>query len=352
MAISNSFGGFTYRVNQMIEDAALDAGIPAQLLTAEMLQRMMRTLNVMLQEMPNLRIFTWQQQRIIIPIYEATSAVPAPTGTFNLLDRNCRQPTRLTDGVLTSSDGGTVAFATDDDFETKLTQVSPNGNLRIAFTNATQVFEFGILWGAAGTYGYVTERSDDAVSWLQVGDANLVTVADREWTWTVPDGNIASLYWRIRLTNGTMLSAREVYFGGIYRDVPFGPLSRTQYSQMVNRSTPGQPLQAFLDRQRDVPIMYVWPPASRAFRYYHVAAYQQRQIADVLTLRETIDVPQRWYSAVVKQLAVRICERFEEAKKDRLEDLRGQLAGVTMPAVSEDRDGAPIIIQPDIRAYT
>lgn len=352
MAISNSFGGFTYRVNQMIEDAALDAGIPAQLLTAEMLQRMIRTLNVMLQEMPNLRIFTWQQQRIIIPLYEATSAVPAPTGTFNLLDRNCRQPTRLTNAIVTSSAGGVIGYTVDDDFETKMTQNAPNGFVQAAFTDQTQVFEFGILWGAAATYGYVIERSDDSVTWVQVGDAQLVTVADREWTWVAPDGNVSSYYWRLRITNGTTFIAREIFFGGIYRDVPFGPLSRTQYSQMVNRSTPGQPLQAFLDRQRDVPIMYVWPPASKAYRYYHIAAYQQRQIADVLTLRETLDVPQRWYGVIVKQLAVRICERFEEAKKDRLEDLRGQLAGVTMPAVTEDRDGAPIVLQPDIRAYT
>lgn len=335
----------------MIEDAALDAGIPAQMLTAEMLQRSMRTLNVMLQEMPNLRIFTWQQQRIIVPMYEATSAVPTPTGTFNLLDRNCRIPTRL-DGTETSSAGGVVAYTVDDDFETKMTQNAVNGHVMIAFTTATQVFEFGILWGAAGTYGYVTERSDDSVTWYQVGSANLVTVVDRQWTWTAPDGNIASTYWRVRVTNGATLIAREIYFGGSYRDVPFGPLSRTQYSQLSNRSTPGQPLQAFLDRQRDEPIMYVWPPPARAYRYNHVVAYQQRKIADVLTLRETLDVPSRWYGTVVKQLAVRICERFEEAKKDRLEDLRGQLAGVMMPAVSEDRDGAPIIIQPDIRAYT
>lgn len=350
MTISNSYGAFNYPVNQLIEDAALDAGIPSAMLTADLLQRAMRALNLMLAAMPNLRIYTWQQKQILIPLYENQAAVVAPPGTFNLLDRNFRQPTRL-DGTLTSSDDGTVAFADDDDFETVLTQAAPLGNLQIAFTTATQLYELGILWGSAGAKSFVIERSDDAASWLQVGDEETVTSVDRTWSWVAPDGAIPSLYWRVRMTAGTLV-AREVYFGGTYTDITLAQLTRNQYMTMPVKAQPGRPLQAWLDRQRDETILRVWQVPQRQYRYCQIAAIQQKMLADITTLRQTIDVPLRYLDAIRAQLAVRLCRTFPEAKKGVLADLQMQAAEATVPAISEDRDGSAITIFPQISNYT
>lgn len=350
MAISNSYGAFNYPVNQLIEDAALDAGILPQVLTADLLVRAMRQLNLMLTSMPNLRVYTWSQKQIIIPLYENVSAVETPAGTFNLLDPQFRNPTRL-EGTLTSSAGGTTANADDDDFETLFTQSAPAGNLQIEFDTETQLYELGILWGATATVSYVIERSDDAITWLQVDDTQTVDAVDRAWTWFAPDGAVPSLYWRVRMTSGT-LSAREVYFGGPYNDITIAKLSRSQYMQMPTKSQPGRPLQAWLDRQRETPILRVWQTPQRLYRYYHIAAIQQKMFADVTTLRQTIDVPLRWLDTIKANLAIRICRTFPEADKNRLPMLQEQLAGTVMPAVSEDRDGADVQIYPNIRGYT
>lgn len=350
MATSNSYGAFNYPVNQIIEDAALDAGIASPLLTADLLQRAMRALNLMLASMPNLRIYTWQQKQILIPLYENQAAVVAPTGTFNLLDRNFRQPTRL-DGTLTSSDGGTVGFADDDDFETVFTQVAPLGNLQIAFDTPTQLYELGILWGTVTSGSFVIERSDDAATWLQVDVTTSVVASDREWTWVAPDGAIPSLYWRVRMTAGTLV-AREVYFGGTYTDITVAPLTRNQYMTMPTKSQPGRPLQAWLDRQADQTILRVWQVPQRQYRYCQIAAIQQKMLADITSLRQTVDVPLRYLDAIRAQLAVRLCRTFPEAKKGVLADLQAQAAEMTVPAISEDRDGSSITIYPQIGNYT
>lgn len=350
MATSGSYGGYTYRVNQLIEDAALRAGIPAQMMTADLLQRSLRALNLLFAEMPNLRIYTWQQQRILIPIYEGVQAATAPVGTFNLLDCNLRTPVRL-DPTLVSSASGTTANSDDDDFETKFTQNAALGNLKATFDDETSVYEIGVLWGASATVSFVVERSPDGgTTWLEVGSFT-GSVADREWTWLALANSSLSTDWRIRMTSGT-LNAREIYWGGLYRDVPMGVLSRSQFSQMPNAGQASQPLQAWKDRQLSVPVLRLWPLPARAYRYCHIAAYQQRMLANVVTLRETLDVPERWYESITARLAVKLCRTFEEAKKERLPDLMSQVNESMLPAISEDRDGAPVIMQPSVGYYT
>lgn len=351
MAISFVYREFEYRVNQLIEDAALDAGIVSSMLTADLLQRGMRALNLLLSSMPNLRIYTWQQRQILIPIYENDSRVNAPTDTFNLLDRVLRTPTRMT-GTLTSSAGGTIAYADDDDFDTVLTQTSATGNVQIQLGTAAQLYEIGILWGATATVTAVIERSDDGTTWYQVtNDAQTIEAVDREWWWFAPEGAIPSLYWRVRLTSGTLV-AREIYFGGPYSDIPISPLNRNQYMQLPIKTQPGRPLQAWLDRQRNKPVLRLWYPPSRAYRYCHIAAIQQQMLADVTSLRETLDVPQRYLDAIRAALAVRICRTWQEADKKRLPDLIQQMVDTQLPAITEDRDGSPIMAYPNIRGYT
>lgn len=353
MATSGTYGTYVYRVAQLIEDAGLAAGIPAQMLTPDVLTRSMRLLNLAFSEMPNLRIFTWQQQQILIPLYQGVGYAVPPAGTFNLLDRNLRTPVRLT-GTYASDSGGDVTLAEDDDFDTMLTQTSLNGSVSLTMTTQTQVYEIGILWGMTDTVGYVVERSNDAgVTWAQVGDAHTAAAVDNTWTWIALQGAIPSYSWRVRVTSSTLFFAvRELYFGGQYNDIPIAKFSRTQFSQLSNRNQQGQPLQGWLDRQVDGPVLQLWYAPSRTYRYCHVAAFQQRMIADVTGLRQTLDVPARWYQAVKAQLAVRMCETFEEAKKDRLTDLRGQFMQAQLPAVSEDRDDSPIMNFPRISAYT
>ncbi len=350
MATSNSYGAFNYPVNQLVEDAALNAGVPSPLLTADLLLRAMRELNLMLTSMPNLRIYTWQQKQILIALYENQAAVVAPQGTFNLLDRNFRQPTRL-EGTVTSSTGGIARFADDDDFETRLVQTAPLGNVQLTMTSSTQLYELGVLWGASASVSYVIERSDDALLWLQLGDEVVVDAVDRQWTWIELDGAVPSLYWRLRMTSGT-LDAREVYFGGIYTDITLAKLTRNQYMTMPTKAQPGQPLQAWLDRQQDQTILRVWQVPQRQYRYCHIAAIQQKMLADVTSLRQTIDVPLRWLDMVRSQLAVRICRLFPEAKMERLKVCQEQAAESYMPAQSEDRDGSAISIFPQISGYT
>lgn len=355
MATSGTYGTYVYRVAQLIEDAGLSAGVPAQMLTPEVLTRSMRLLNLLFSEMPNLRIFTWQQQQILIPLYQGIGYAVPPPGTFNLLDRNLRTPVRLT-GTFVSSAGGNVALAEDDDFTTILQQTAPAGNVSLTMTAQTQVFEIGILWGVTDNLAsFVVERSNDTgVTWLQVGDPHVIPAVDNTWTWIALQGAVPSYQWRVRSTSssGVNFAVRELYFGGQYNDIPIAKFSRTQFSQLSNRNQQGQPLQGWLDRQVDGPVLQLWYAPSKAYRYCHVAAFQQRMIADVTGLRQTLDVPARWYQAIKTLLAVRMCETFEEAKKERLADLRSQYMQAQLPAVSEDRDDSPIMNFPRISAYT
>ncbi len=64
-----------------------------------------------------------------------------------------------------------------------------------------------------------------------------------------------------------------------------------------------------------------------------------------------IDVPYTWYEFFVSEWAARICEQFEEAKKDRLPELQTAAMAKRLLAASEDRDPSPIIIKPYLAGY-
>jgi hypothetical protein len=116
-------------------------------------------------------------------------------------------------------------------------------------------------------------------------------------------------------------------------------MSVSDYAQISNKLTQGMPLQIYIDRQRDAPIVYLWPVPDNT-QTYTLSYWRLRRIQDVgASGANTIDVPARFLPCLVAGLAYYIAMKKPEAAP-RLQFLKEQYDIQWALASDEDRDKA------------
>jgi hypothetical protein len=80
--------------------------------------------------------------------------------------------------------------------------------------------------------------------------------------------------------------------------------------------------------------------------------WYSRQIMDVGDLYGELEVPQRWYEAVVMMLAHRMSLELPGVDMARVQYLESQASKHLQRAEEEERDKSPIFFSPNISVYT
>ena len=351
MATSGTVSQTTFDTRKVIEHAFRRCKIRAEQLTAEHAQVALDALYLQLSALANRGMQLWCIERLIIPLYQAQATYVMPDGTVDLTNANIRTLTRLT-GTYATSAGGTVANAFDDDFSTKCTQVSTGGNISVQFSSDTQVTSVGVLSGSTATWTLTFERSDDGITWTTALATPSTDYVDNEWQWFDIDGAIAAEYFRVRVNSAGTLSVRELYFGNTPSEIPIARLNQDDWTALPNKAFAGRPLQYWLDRQRSVPVMRTWPACDLNSRYQQFIVWRRRQVEDIGTMAQTLDIPQRWYEAIVWGLATRLAQELPEIDASVIPALETNAINAADLAQGEERDNSPMMITPTIGVYT
>lgn len=127
-------------------------------------------------------------------------------------------------------------------------------------------------------------------------------------------------------------------------DYTINRISYDEYLDIPNKSNKGRPTQFFIDRQRDAPVLHVWPlPTSTTttFKYWKI-----RYTKDSNTLRNNADVHRRYLPALVSGLAYYMALRrpnIQDATKSRLKMLYDE---EIQRAFEEDRERTTFSAKP------
>ena len=126
-------------------------------------------------------------------------------------------------------------------------------------------------------------------------------------------------------------------------DLPLSRFSVSQYSTIPNKLTEGRPVNLYIDKQRDAPVVYLWPTPDEAYTF----AYQQiRRIQDTGVVGSNDpDIPARFLPALVSGLAYMISQKYPEAFI-RGAELKSEYEFQWDLAQSEDRDRASVHFVP------
>lgn len=360
MATSGTVGSTIFTNQQIIDHAFRRCKMVEQEITGEQLQIALESLWLFCMTLVNKGIKLWNIVPIIQPMYAGESTVPLPLGTEDILNINLRTQTRLSSGSATASEG-VAGNAFDADLTTACTQTLAAGNIALDLGSglATAATTFGVLPAAlpsASPWTFVIEGSNDnfATATVLVDEQTPgEPVVAGEWEWyDVQNGN-AFRYYRIRATGTTVLDVTEFVIQLTPQAIPFYfTLNRNDYSNLPDKTSLGRPTQLWYDRQRTIPELEIWPAPAAEFTFAQITGFVQRQMQDVGAMTDELEVPDRWYLAIVCQLAKQLGREIKEVREELLPRIDADAQFYLDDAWTGEGDGSDTYLRPNISPYT
>jgi hypothetical protein len=356
MAYSGTVGTTVIDVQTLIDHGARRCGKLAEELTSEQQLSARQSLYFLLSNLANKGIQYWAINKEVIGLQADKYIYSMPLGcvdVLNVLYRTMNRP----EGTYTTSAGGTVALVYDSDVDTWCQQSSANGNISVFYGTDNPIYAGSIGFlpyvsgGGSATWSITLEYSTDNITWNTLDNLGEIVVTDNTWVWTDIDPGQSVTYYRIRAYNGTTLALRELFIGNNSREIQMSRLNRDDYTNLPNKNfTANQPYQFWFDRNIPVPNVYLWPTPSDPF--IQMTVWYNRQIMDVGALTDELEIPQRWYEAVVFMLAHRMSLELPQIAMDRVGYLEKMAEKYLYEAEQEERDKSPIYFAPNISVYT
>jgi len=329
VAVSGTVSTTVFNTRKVVDHAYRRCRIPPEGISSEQISFALDTLYLILSMLANRGLQLWCIESYLMPLYQAQGLMTLPNGIVDILNTNLR-----TVEVLNSTTTNTTTSTT----------------YQTLFPSTTQVTTVGIEWSGAST-AYALETSSDGATWLTVATQANPSVTAGMVTWVDIQGTLATLYFRVRATTGT-LNQTQVILANMPNEIPMARLNRDDYVNLPNKAFQGRPLQFWVDRLLNAPVLYLWPVPSAQFVTAQVVVWVKRYIMDVGTMTQEIEIPQRWYDAIVYVLASRLAEETPTVDPQMIAILDQKAQRSLLEAENEERDDSPIYLTPNIAGYT
>jgi len=315
-----TIGQTSVKLDTIIEHALRRAGISAESQTPSIIDTAKNNLFFILTNFANKGMTYWCVDEQLLTINEGRPSISMPTGTIDVYNANYRRMT-TTAGTDVSS---ATAIVRQFDEET-----------------STVMFQFNSSY--VGTITIAT--SDDDVTYT---DHSTFT-HDGTNKWYTVDDLLSTTYLKFYSVDAITVTSLVTVSG--YTDLPMYRMNRDQYASMPNKSSKGDPLQYWFDRQV-TPTMNLWPAPNNASTANCIQLYRNHQIADVGTLDEELEIPNRWLEATIWGLAENLAFEIPGVQAERANMCMQKAASTLNDAQTEERDNSPIQWGVNIGVYT
>ena len=327
MATSGTVSTTKFDTRKVIDHAFRRCRISAQRVTAEYQQIAQDLLYLVLSELASVKTPSWCIEKVILPFYIGQPNVTLPLGTVEVLNANYRYLQ-------------TVSFSIATDTATEY---------KVQFdTSTTNVSTIGIRWAGASVPLEVFS-SVDGTTWTKLLDID-VTAGSGEISWTDITPQMTGGF--LKITSTLPFLRTEVYLGNMPIEIPFGVLNRDSYVAQANQIFQGRPTTYWFQRDINQPVLHLWPAPNAASEYAQLIVWRHRYIQDVGTLQETLDIPQRWFEAIVAALASKVALEIDVVDPSLVPVLEQLKDKAVLMAWNGDNDGSPTTIAPYISPYT
>jgi len=357
MATSGTVGQTVFETRKVIDHAFRRAKVQPQQITPEYIDTALDLLFLNLSSLASYGIPLWVLEKTILPIYRGERSVPLPIGSVDVMDFNIRQLNRAL-GVADSASEGIAANAFDSNLATSCVQTLAAGFIQTDYGsgNAVQVDTYGIFFNATGTWDISLQGSQDGITFTTLYTNATLAAVQGNWFWLDLEQQTPWRFIRLQANGATILDVTEFYLGNTAQEIPMPKISLDSYSNLPDKTFLSRPTEYWYDKQAAAQggrqIATVWPVPDTEFTFFQYVLYIKRQIQDVGTMIQEIEVPQRWYKYVVYELSVGVCMEIPDADITRLPILQGDLQKEAKDAWTGEDDGSPVLLQPRIGVYT
>jgi len=329
---SGTVGATVIDVTALIEHSFRRCGKMPSTISGEQLNAAKESLFFLLTDLVNDGVSLWCIQKAIIPLIPAQTVYIMPPGTSDVISCNYRTQSA----------------------EANYTPIAGTGWSGQSFATAVTPTNVQLTTSASGIPQFVVEYSTDSgTTWVE---ASAFTIPQS----TLPAGSILSqdidnsasaTFWRVRDLATVPTAITALSFNYNPSEIPMTQMNRDDYFSLPNKTfQSNKSLQYWFDKQIS-PQVWLWPVPSSADQ---LAVEYHRQIQDVGTFQDILEVPQRWFEYVIFGLACRVAVELPngELPPGRLEYLEQKAEYHLNRAADSESDGAPIKLQPAIRGYT
>lgn len=327
MAFSNTISQTVFDTRKVIDNAVRRCKIPAEMITAEYINIANDMLFLLLADLANMGAPLWCIEKQIIPIEDGVGDVILETKVVDILNSFLRQLQTVSGTNTTTATEHTISFGGD-----------------------TFVTTVGVRWAGA-TVPIALQRSVDNIVYTTI-QTELPVAEVGEWTWFDLESSIATPFFRVQALSGTLIFS-EIYTGNTPTEIPLARMNRDDYTNLPNKSfQSNRPLQFWFDRQIPNPVMHLFPVPNSGAITSQIILWVQRYIMDVGTMVQEIEVPQRWYEAIVSMLAAKLAMEITEVNPALIPMLDQKASSALYTAQAEERDNSPMMMAPNIAMYT
>jgi hypothetical protein len=380
VATSGTVSTTVFKTRKVVDHAFRRCRLAPQEITAEHLETALDCLYLLLSNIANRGIPLWTIERDILALYQGQYVVACPVGTEDILNLNIRDLQRVT-GRATASEGNAHA-AFDRRVTTACVQVTPGGTITQEFRShhghlehdedgenegheehhgSAKISVIGILPNASAMWSIVVETSDDGISWNPVYTNATFAAVQGQWLWVDLDSPTSTViegyqnainFVRLRAVAPTVLNVIEFVTANTPREIPMALINKDDYANLPDHTFQGRPVQYWYDRQFPLSQLKIWPAADHHSVFRQLIMYRHRQIQDVGTLYEDLELPQRWIDAVIWDLTKLLCVSIKEVDPTRLSQIQPTADQVIAQAWNEETDRSPTYFRVNISPYT
>lgn len=327
MATSGTVGQTSLDSATLIEHAIRRVRLLPQQQTPDVITLAQQNLYLLLLNLSNRGLNLWAIEKQLIGCEIGQSLYQCPVGTIDLLNLVYSQPTQVTGTDATSANGITTQLA-----------------------SSTKVVRVGIKLSAVVASDTLTlSSSPDGVSYTTAETLTKTDWAANTWYWIDLEPSATNVYFKAEFTTGPA-TFTEFYLATAIYDLPVSQWSRDTWSVINDKAKAGHPSTNYYFEKLLRPQVTMWPVPD--VDYVHLTMFVHRQIQDVGTLMQTLEVPQRWVEAIVWQLAVRLAFELPSVEASLIQLLVQMSDKYTLEAEQEESDSAPLFITPGIGVYS
>jgi hypothetical protein len=311
---------------KVLEHAFRRVKISPAMQTPEKVALAQDNLYLLLTNLSNRGLNLWAVEKRYIGLTQGQATYSCPTGTIDLLNLVYATPTRATGTDTTTA----TAISTD-------------------LTTATNIVRIGVKASAVTAADTLTlSSSDDGVTWSTLSSTTSTTWATDTWYWFDVSPQVTAQYFKAAF--GLAATFTEFYLASQVNDLPVTAWNRDTYSVINDKSKQGHPSTTYFFEKLISPQVTVWPVPDTSYNY--LTMWIHRQVQDVGTLTQTLEIPSRWYEAIIWELAVRLAFEIQGVDPSIIQAVQVMADKFTNEAEQEESDGMPLYIAPTIRGYT
>lgn len=172
--------------------------------------------------------------------------------------------------------------------------------------------------------------------------------------WTVRSGTITLVPGQKTYTSADGLPADAIDYiehvcrtnnAGQPTDISLNRISVSTYANIPTKDSPGRPYQIYVNRATSSPTITLWPVPDSSTTYTLAYWYLRREDDATNPVSQTIEIPFRFYNALVAGLSYHIALKKPEAS-DRISMLKDLYDEAFQLAADEDRDRASVRFTP------